>query len=265
MNLLQLRTDTRRLIAEASATASYSTDADLNAFINEGIKDMCVKGKVYEKTEYATFSTGTASYLLPLDFLTLRAIYNPSGVALDAMDPSGLGKVYVVAGKPTYYYISQTALTITTRQNSHAYVKGDIVTPISANGYMYEVTPLSGNSDSSPPTYPTNPGSRVQDGSIYLVCRDASTTGYKVVLVDTPTTAGGGTGIYHIIFYALDEGLYTDTDSPNFPEDKHHIIPIFATFRHFVRMKDATRAVAIYNDYAMSLGLKQQEPEKGVA
>ncbi len=261
MNLSQITAYARILIAEVSVTASYSTPTEYNAYANEGIKDMCIKGKVYERTKSATFTTGVATYGLPLDYagVGLRSLLNPGGVTLDGIEPGGLGRLFIVAGKPIYYYISQTPLVLTTRVNDTIYPLGTILVPSTGNGYMYEVT-VGGMVGSSPPTYPTDPGTAVVDNNATLMTRELATTGYAVTLVDTPTTAGGGTGTYTITYYALDNGLYVATSSPNFPEDKHHLLSLFVCFRHFTKMKDITKAMAFYSDYAAALGLQPAPP-----
>lgn len=255
MNLLQIRTEARRLIAETSVIASYSTDSDFTAYTNEGVKDMCVKGKVYERTKATSILTGIPTYSLPLDYLALRTILNPGGVSLDAMEPGGLGKVYVVSGKPLYYFISQTPLVLMVRQNDTIYATGAILLPTATNGYMYEVT-VSGKTGSLPPTYPLVSGLSVTDNNATLICRELTASGYEVTFIDTPTSGGGGIGTYAIIYYALDAGLSLDTDAPNFPGDKHHLLVLFCCFRHFVKMKDLSRAMAFYTDYATALGIQ---------
>ena len=260
MNLLAIRTETRRYIAEKSSLASYSTDADISSYINEGIKDMCIKGRVYERVRSVTTLNGVAAYTLPLDFLSLHGILSASGNTATLTDASRVGALYIVTGKPLWYYIAQTTITTLTRVNNTSYAFGDIVVPVTANGYLYEVT-VTGVSAAAPPVYPTNPGTEVIDGTVSLVCREMATSRYYITFIDTPTTVGGGVGTYVLTYYALDEGLWVDTDSPNFPQDKHHILVIFATFRHFYVMKDMTRANAIYLEYSAALGL--QPPGQG--
>jgi hypothetical protein len=105
----QIITFARNLIAESSPSASYSSDADFLAFINDGINDACTRGKVYEKSAVVTATSGTASYALAADFLSMRTIYF-GGVALDPIEPTALGRLYIpIAGKPTYYFITQTS------------------------------------------------------------------------------------------------------------------------------------------------------------
>lgn len=260
MNRLELRNETRRRIAETSSTASYSTDTDINAYLNEGIRDMCVKGKVYERSLITTTVDSYATYSLPLDFISLRAVFDPPGFALDQIEPTGIGRLWIVSGKPQYYFISHYPLSIVSRQNDTIYSAGNILIPATPNGYMYEVS-VGGMSDISEPTMPTVYGQPVVDNNATLVCRDLATVGYNITLYDTPTTLGGGVGNYAIVYYAMANGLYSDIIAPDFPEDKHHILVMFATFRHFVKCKDITKAKEHYSDYAGALGLKSGQVE----
>src|SRR5271157_1675961 len=103
MNRLELRNEVRRRIAESSSTASYSSDDDINAYLNEGNRDMCIKGKVYEKTLSTDVVDSFATYSLPLDCLgMLRGILNPLGGSLEGVEPGGLGRIFIVNGKPTH-------------------------------------------------------------------------------------------------------------------------------------------------------------------
>ena len=254
MNLLEIRTETRRLMAETNPSASYASDADINKFINEGIKDMCIKAGVLERTKSATLLSGTASYLLSWDFLEDIAFLNPNKISLTRIDPSNLGGVYIIAGKPLYYYITQSITLYTTRVDSSAYTLTSLITLTTPNGHLYECT-TAGTTASSQPTFTVVPGSTTIDGSVIWTCREFFTRQYAIVLYDTPTTAGGGTGTYTLIYKALDEGLYVDTDSPNFPLDKHHSLIPYACHRWAVQAKDLTLAAAFLTDYSAGLGL----------
>jgi len=262
VNRLELRNEVRRRIAESSGVASYSSDTDINAYLNEGNRDMCLKGRVYERTLSTSILNGFAAYNLPLDFLFMRSIANPLGVSLDPIEPGGVGRVFIVPGKPTYYFASHYPLTLTTRVNDTIYSEGTLLIPSTPNGYMYEVM-VTGMVGSVEPTWPTVNGQPLTDNNATLICRELSVTGYNFTLIDTPTTAGGGVGTYVIIYFALGSGLYDDTISPDFPEDKHHILVTFATFRHFVKMKDLVRAQAHYADYAAALGLQMPGQQQG--
>lgn len=259
MNLLELRTEIRRILAETSVTASYFSDTDINKFINEGIKHMCIEGGVYDLTKTTLILTGIAAYTLPLNFLTAKSLLNPYGVPLDLIQPNEIGGRYIITGKPLYFYIRQSTLTKYTRQNNTAYILNDILTPIIANGYMYEVT-TAGTTGAAPPIYPTNPGLSILDGDAVITCRELATRINTMVLVDTPTTTGGGTGTYTLFYSALDEGLYLDTDSPNFPWDKHHYLILYGAHRCAVKGKDIPLALAFLSDYCAGLGLKMASP-----
>jgi len=259
MNLLELRTEIRRILAETSVAASYFSDTDINKFINEGIKHMCIEANVYDLTKVTTVLTTIAAYILPLNFLTAKTLLNPYGIPLDPNQPNEIGGRYLITGKPLYYYIRQATLTRYTRQNSTVYLLNDILIPIVVNGYMYEVT-TAGTTGGTPPTYPTNPGTSVSDGTTVLTCRELATGTKAMVLVDTPTTAGFGTGTYTLFYSALDEGLYLDTDSPNFPWDKHHYLILYGAHRCALKGKDLPLALAFLTDYSSGLGLKITAP-----
>lgn len=254
MNLSELRAETRRMLRETSATKSAFTDTDINKFINDGIKDMCLFGVVFQKTTTQVISTTVASYALPWDFIKMVSLQNGSGVDLDAISPADSGKRFIVTGKPTYYYITESAFSKTTRANSTAYTAGMMLVPATANGFMYEVT-TAGTSAASPPTFPTNPGDTVADGTATLTCRELILYAYTLTLVDTPTTAGGGTGTYTIIYSAMDEGLYTDTDAPNFPWEKHHFLVDYALWRALMDKRQMRDALPFIVAFTQKLGI----------
>ena len=262
MNKLEIRTETRRLLAETTANSSYFSDTDINKFIDDGIKDMCIKAGVYQKTLSITVATATAAYKMPWDFLDVVSLRNADGVPLDGISPDAAGRVYVVTGYPLNFYITQAAASLATRANTTAYVTfpATCVTtltyllPATANGYFYECT-TAGTSHSAPPTYGTTLAGTTSDGTVTWTCRELVTTLNTLNLVDTPTTAGGGTGTYSLIYKALDEQLAADTDSPNFPLQYHHNLVLYAAFSCFAKAKDVTLATAILTKYLTNLGL----------
>jgi hypothetical protein len=255
MNLLELRTEVRRMLRESSATKSTFSDTDINKFVNEAIKDACIKADIYEKTVTQTVLTTIATYVMPWDFLKVVSLRNPSGVDLDQINAADVGKRYIISGKPLYYYLSHAAFTPIIRANLTTYTLGTILTPTAgANGYMYEVT-IGGTTGAGAPTYPLLSGSSVADGSATLTCRELVSRLFSLTLVDTPTTAGGGTGTYTLIHSALDEGLYVDTDAPNFPFDKHHFLVDFACFRALSSVRQLKDALPFIMSYCAALGL----------
>ena len=258
MNLLELRTETQRILAEKSSTAAYQTPTDINKFINEGIKDICIKGLVYQRTKTLPVISSVASYTLPLDFIKVITLNNQNGVSLEPMSPDLTGRIYIVAGKPLWYYISQTSITTYVRADLTVYSAETFLTPSTANGFMYEVV-TSGITGAAAPTYPTNPGSSVADGTATLTCRELANKIYAFTLVDTPTTIGGGDGTYTLIYFAIDEGLYIDTDMPNFPWEKHHLLVSYAAMKSAEKQKDYDLMKVFAMEYAAGLGLKLQE------
>jgi len=262
MNLLEIRTEVRRVLAEASPALSYMSDLDITSFINDGIKDLCEKALVYERTDTATITTGVATYTLPYDFIKAVTIFGPDNLPLDPISPLMVGRVYIIAGKPLYFYITQTSISPTIRVNSTLYSLGTLLIPAAVNGFLYEVT-TAGITGGAPPIYPILPGNSVADGAATLTCREMFTSLYDMTLVDTPTTLGGGTGTYTLIFNAMDEGLYTETDSPNFPENKHRLLVPYTCFRCAQRGRDAQAAAMFYKEYAAGAGLPMSDQEGG--
>ncbi len=263
MNLSEIRTETRRILAEKSLTLSYVNEIDLNKFINEGIKDACIKGSVFSKTKALSVTTAVASYQLPFDFLKTISLQNPSFIPLEIISPDERNLRYIITGKPLYYFVTQTHSLNTTRVNGATYTVGTLLNPDTPNGYMYEVT-VAGTVGVAPPIYPTDPGTSVVDGAATLVCRELITYINALTLVDTPTTTGGGTGSYTLIYNALDEGLYIDTDAPNFPWDKHHALVYYAAFKSAEKEKNVIAASSFLKEYAAILGLDLTEGAKGV-
>ncbi len=264
MNLLEIRTETRRILAEKSLTLSYVIDTDLNKFINEGIKDICIRGLIYEVTSTITVTTGVATYTLPYNFIPTKdedhlistiAVYNGSIKALTPIRARELGKVFISSGYPLRYFLTQTAISPATRAALTAYTINTLLLPAAVNGYLYEVT-TAGTTGAGLPTYPTNPGTSVADGGATLTCRELFNVRWSLTLVDTPTTTGGGTGTYTLIQNAIDEGLYTDTDSPNFSYKYHQAIAYFTAFKVALKEKNQSLGVVFFQEYLGVLNLQ---------
>jgi hypothetical protein len=263
MNKSQIVTLTRDLIAEASASLSYSDATVLAGFIHEGQKDICVHGRAYQKSLTLTVETGVPTYLMPWDFIEPIVILDQNRIALDPMTIIESGQIYVKTGDPHRYYQTLAAVVITARANLTAYVIWPAscihtltyIVPATANGFMYECI-FGGTSAAIPPTYPTALSGTVVDGSITWKCRELMDNLYKITLVDTPTTGGGGAGTYTIHYSALDEALSGDTDSPLIPLDKHPALSSYAAYRHFLRAKDRQLAAIFYQDYAKIAGIE---------
>jgi len=262
MNLSEIRVESRRLLAETSATLSYLSDTDLNKFINEGLREACIKAKALEKTKTITVAADTAAYNLPWDFIEAINALNHNGRPLDLITHEMVGSLYTVTGYPLYYTIGQVGVTLPARDNLTAYVTwpatgvhtSTYVVPAAANGYAYECT-TSGTSAAAPPVYPTTIGETVADGTVIWTCRELFSTLKIITLFDTPTVAGLGTGTYTYIYSALGGGLYVDTASPSIPIDKHSFISQYACFRSLVKEKNLQAALAFYTGFANGFGL----------
>jgi len=255
MNLLELRTEARRLLLDEDAASPAFSNADLNKWINDGIRDACLKADAYMKTQTFPVVTTIAGYVLPWDFLKPISVKNASYKDLDPIAENVSGSVFIVTGKPTWYYVRHGPLIKTTRANATIYYTGEFLVPDTANGYMYEVT-TGGLSGVAIPTYPTDPGATVADGACTLTCRELVSKMWSLVLVDTPTTAGGGTGTYTLTYSAMDEGLYTDTDAPNFPMERHMGIVDYACARALMAKRQYSDAMVFNMKYCSTFGLE---------
>jgi hypothetical protein len=255
MNLLEIRTESMRRYSEQSATTSYILPADWNSFINEGIKVACTKGFAFKRSKTATILTTIPNYTFPWDCVKADAILDSTGVPLTLIEANLARLQFLVTGKPLYYYLSQTPLITTARGNLTDYVVDDIVTPSSPNGYLYECV-TAGTSAAAPPTYPVTWGTRIADGSVVWACREMFTSLWSFTLVDTPTTAGGGTGSYTLVYSGLDEGLFVDSDAPNFTVDKHFLLTSFACYKAALKSKDLTMSQVWLNEFLLGFGIE---------
>lgn len=273
MNLSELRGEVRRYLAETSVSASYFSDMDINRSINEGLKDMCIKADIYVKTHTITVATGQAAYNLPWyvlpkedkNLLQLKAVLNANNVPLDSIPIESIGRIFTgTSGNPLSYFISQVAIAPAAWAVATGYVvfpaTGLItltyIKPVTSNGYTYECIVAGTSHAATEPTWPTVVGNDVADNTVTWRCREGMTSLYTLNLYTTPTTAGGGTGTYTIYYNAIDEGLYTDTDTPNIPPNKQHYLILYACFRNAMKAKDYTLAMAYITDYARGLGLE---------
>ena len=254
MNLSQVRTEVRRLMAETTAASSYCSDTDVDQFINDGIKDACIKAGILEITKTTVVSNGVASILLPSNFIRAVGLSNQNGVKLDEYDPALLGRCYLITGKPLYYDISTVAAPITTRQAETLYILNELVVPSVLNGYVYECT-TAGTTGVGALVFGTTLGSTTDDGTVKWTCRELFTRQYLMTLYDTPTTAGAGTGTYTLTYKAMDYALHVDTDSPNFPEEFHRYLIPYAMYKWAIRARDAQLAQAMYQEYAAGVGI----------
>lgn len=262
MNQLEIRTLARDLIAESSTTLSYTTDTIFNRFIYDGVRDLCVKGHVYEKTISITVANTVATYKLPWDFIAPNLLLNHNGAPLDPIDSNMVGRIYLITGIPLYFDISHVDVTITTRANTTAYVVWPATCvhtltytiPATANGYLYECT-IAGTTAGAPVVLGTTLGGTTADGGVTWTCRELLESLYQLNLYDTPLTASSGTGTYSFTYYAMDGGLAADTSAPNIPVDKHLSISYYLAYRHFLRSKDIQLAAVFYKDYCTMAGL----------
>jgi hypothetical protein len=254
MNRLELRTDVRVQLREQTAAKSQWTDANLNRFIYKGIRDMCIKAGVLEKTRSITVTTTVATYAQLWDFLKPVTLLNASGVPLDPIQRMDTGKVWIITGKPLYFYVTETDFSTATRAALTLYATGAVVIPVTINGYMYEAT-FGGTTAAGLPTYPTEIGGTVTDGTVIWTCRELISRGYTINLWDTPTTAGAGTGTYTLIYKALSGGWASDTVSTDFPVDYHHALIDYVCWEALISLRQFKDAAPFIMNYCRELGL----------
>jgi len=258
MNRLELRTDIRVQLREQTAAKSQWTDASLNRWIYKGIRDMCIKAGVLEKSRTITVTTTVAAYAQLWDFLKPVTLINPAGVPIDLINRTETGRLFIITGKPLYYYVTQSTFTPVTRAALTLYASGAVAVPASVNGYMYEAT-TGGTTAAGLPTDPTEIGGTVADGTVTWTCRELIQTGYTLTLVDTPTTAGAGTGSYTLIYKALSGGWASDTVSTDFPVDYHHALIDYVCWEALVALRQARDAAPFISNYCRELGLNLKD------
>jgi hypothetical protein len=106
----------RTLLGEANANTAFITDAELNYFLDDGIQDMCSRGRVFLATESLTLANGTANYSVNanyIDTLTiLKATDDPNAprAALDRISPEQSARVYYTSGRPDYFYVVESTI-----------------------------------------------------------------------------------------------------------------------------------------------------------
>ena len=271
MNLLEIRTDSRRILAEKNILLSYYDEPDMNKFINAGIKHMCIEAGVYEKTIPVTVSHNIPTYFLPLDCLAMKVVMNHKGVPLDPLAIQQVGGVYTITGLPLNYYMLQEAVTFAvwaigtlyTVFPNNCLITSTYIRPSAANGYVYECVVPGQSHAVSEPTWGIVIGSRQADNTVTWACKEIFSTLYTLNLHSTPTNEGGGVGLYKLTYSALDEGLYIDTDCPNFPSTKHHYLVMYACAMAALKAKNIELAMTFLADYSAGLGLKMGSPAPG--
>ena len=269
MNRLQIETEARTLMAEKTASSSYADSADIINWINDGIKDMCIKGKVYPKTIPLNVVSADRDYNLPWDFIEPIRVDNHRGIPLDEIDLDFVGRTFILPGRPLYFYFTTTPITLSSWSAGTSYVvwpssgvhTSTYIVPTTPNGYMYECI-VSGTSHTTQPTWSTVLGTRQIDNTVTWICRELVSSLQTINLYDTPTTAGGGVGTYYLTYSALDGGLHSDQATPNFASTLHHYLIPYICYRWSIKNRDSQLAMAFYQEYAAGVGL-QTPPPKG--
>lgn len=91
-----------------------------------------------------------------------------SDLSAELASSGGYTTAGVTLTSPTVTYTAANSWG-TSRANSTAYALGAIIRPASANGFLYQVS-AAGTSGGSLPTFPTNVGLTVVDGTATLTC-----------------------------------------------------------------------------------------------
>ncbi len=276
MNRSQIILESRTLMAEKVASASYADATDVNLWINDGIKDMCSKGGVYTKSLSLTIVDAISTYYLPWDFLAAKHLLNHKGSPLDLIEGTNVGRVFKVTGVPLFYYFSQSPITLSIWTANTPYITwpasglhtSTYTLPTVATGYMHECI-AAGTSSASEPIWSTILGTKQVDGTATWICRELISSLSTIILYDTPLSLYGGIGTYTMLYSAMDSGLYDDKMSPNFPEDRHRYLIPYVCYRWSIKNRDPQLAMAFYQEYAAGVGLPMptqgQGGEKGAS
>jgi hypothetical protein len=116
MNRGDIKNRVLALLGETTAGETFITDTELNYFVDDGGYDMCVRGKIYEKTEQITLATDTQSYPVADDWVDTIAVYKASddpdapNAALERITPQQASRVYIVSGRPDYFFLVGTKI-----------------------------------------------------------------------------------------------------------------------------------------------------------
>jgi len=267
MNRLQIETDSRTLMAEKTAGSSYADATDVHNWINDGIKDMCTKGKVFPKVIPLTVTNGVKEYNLPWEFIEDIRIENQKGVPLDLVNLDSVGRVFLLSGKPLYFYFTVTPIILSAWAASTTYVIWPVtgihtstyIRPIAENGYMYECLVGGASHAAIEPTWSTTLGAKQTDGTVTWICRDLLSSLQTINFHDTPSTNGGGVGTYSLTYSAMDSGLYDDKASPNFQPTLHRYLIPYVCYRWSSKNRDPQLAAAFYQEYSAGVGLPQTQ------
>lgn len=269
MNRIQIETESRTLMAEKTAGSAYADAADILLWINDGIKDMCIKGRVYPKTISLSISDGDKDYNLPWEFIEAIRIENHKGVPLDEIHIDSVGRVFIISGKPLNFYFTVSSILLSTWTVSTTYIVWPstglhsltYIVPTIANGYMYECIVGGISHAITEPTWSVVLGTQQIDNTVTWVCRELISSLRTINFHAIPTTVGGGVGIYSLTYSALDSGLYNDKATPNFPPNLHRYLIPYVCYRWSIKNRDPQLAAALYQEYAAGVGLPSAPAE----
>lgn len=257
MNLKTIRAETQRLLAQANINAAFMTVADLNAYINEGEKDICIKTGAYV-IPIGLNTTATQTYTLPWNVINIDAVLRGDGVSLNRMTPADIGRIFNLSGVPIHYMPYIVPITLETWATGQRYVVWagtaihTYIIPSIPNGYMYE-TIIAGTSDGTEPTWPIVIGQTIIDGGVTWQTRELVASLKAIILDSAPSAAYQG--VWQVWVSSMANGLVLDTDAPVIPLDKHQTLVFYAAYKAAVEMKQTQAATAFYGMYATGVGL----------
>ncbi|MFA5166706.1 MAG: hypothetical protein WC449_05475 [Candidatus Paceibacterota bacterium] len=117
-----IRTFARALLAEPTA-ATY-TDAEINIWINEGMKEVCSRTRCYTIYAYLTLVNATQSYT-PLvtaapvtNMIGTLSVVDYAGLAVPELDFQKIGTLPIIPGTPSYWKQSNKTIWISPAPNA---------------------------------------------------------------------------------------------------------------------------------------------------
>jgi hypothetical protein len=262
MTRQDIRLLVRQNLAQENVNASFFFDSDINLYINEGIKEACIKGKVYLVHTSLNITTGVATYNLPWQVLGIKSLARDDGTPIPQIDVTNKGMIYQFSTTiPGGYYLNSVPIdgTLTTWQANFAYSvwaatpsTTSYVIPTSPNDYFYECT-TAGTSGPTQPTWPTSPGATYNDNGVMWTTREMVGGLYQITLNVTPNYVPAP--VYDLWYQGMDNMLATDTQSPRFPIELHRAIVSYATYKCAEMMRQKAMSVAYLTEYCNLLGL----------
>lgn len=217
MNRAEIATATRRYLNELSV--AYMGAQMMYDAINEAYRQLNDDARYYRTTTWIDISSGQMQYQMSASVMDVYRVRLGTGAFATRLKPTDIHRVdtendsweSVSGGTPAEYYTNGGVLGLVNPppavrpawQANKSYSPGDIVRPTTPNGYWYRCT-KAGTSGSSQPSWPTEKGASVTDGSVQW-------------------TVGGSTRVYMLVLSDV-PALSAATSVPVFPTRFHHTI-----------------------------------------